>query len=140
MPRRLLDEKWANWRPWYEELEVMATVAALFRGEGDAEAHEAALAAWKESARTYHGQCVYFAQRSDGLIKIGWAWSGQVQRRVWSLGSYRNPQHLRSRLLVYWPGDREVEAHIQRMFAYARVEGEWFRPVPDLMALIEQPF
>jgi hypothetical protein len=77
---------------------------------------------------------VYFAQADcGGLIKIGFA--SDPVRRVKAL-----QQHCPCllRLLVVAPGGPRLEAELHRKFDRLRVRGEWFRPAPELLRLIEQ--
>lgn len=69
---------------------------------------------------------VYFAER-DGLIKIGK--SSQPNARVLTL---------KARLLATIPGDGRTEVALHLAFAHLCVKGEWFRPAPELLALIER--
>lgn len=76
---------------------------------------------------------VYFAQESGlGAIKIGT--SRQLPKRLAELSRIL-PYEIR--LLVAIDGGREAEWTIHNRFASARIRGEWFRPVPELLAYIE---
>ncbi len=74
---------------------------------------------------------VYFAQRSDGLIKIGVA--RDVFARMSNLQRSGGPLCL----LGSMPGSYAVELAVHRLFAADRVEGEWFRPTERLFHFIE---
>lgn len=76
---------------------------------------------------------VYFVRESGtGAIKIGT--SKQLSKRLTEL----------SRILPYAidllatiDGGREAEWTLHNRFRHARIRGEWFRPVPELLAHIE---
>jgi hypothetical protein len=74
----------------------------------------------------YH---VYFARdRASGDIKIGTSKnvrkvSSEIKRSI--------------DLLATMDGNCEVESIMHCRFAHARIRGEWFRPVPELLAYIE---
>lgn len=85
-------------------------------------------AAWGKSAPSL----VYFIRRaSDGVIKIGV--SRDVTKRLGGLQT-STPDELS--LVGTIPGDERVEAEWHARFAAAHIRGEWFRPVPDLLAAI----
>ena len=74
---------------------------------------------------------VYFCERSDGCIKIGF--TTRLERRQLELESA-------DRDLVWIgevPGQLADEAWLHRKWAHARVEGEWFKPDPELLAAYE---
>lgn len=75
---------------------------------------------------------IYFIQAGeDGPVKIGFAKTVVgVHRR---LAGFQTSHHETLRLLGYLEGSREDEATLHRVFADARVRGEWFSPVPDLL-------
>lgn len=70
---------------------------------------------------------VYFC-RFDSRIKIGF--STQIDIRM----SVLQPDEL----LTFAPGSRADESRLHRRFEYARVRGEWFEPVPELIEYIER--
>lgn len=77
---------------------------------------------------------VYFVQEgSAGLIKIGC--SKNLKKRFDEIAR-ELPYDLK--LLAFVDGWREVEVVFHLRFAHARVRGEWFRPVPELLAYIEE--
>jgi Meiotically up-regulated gene 113 len=77
---------------------------------------------------------VYFVQvGEDGPIKIGHTFRPIEER----LRDLRNASPYRLRLLLMLPGQRDDEQALHQRFAAARLEGEWFRPVPELLAFIE---
>jgi len=77
---------------------------------------------------------VYFIQADNGgPIKIGYTEEDPV-RRAASLQT-GNPYRLTVLAWVWAPKSKEAELHKQ--FSAARLEGEWFSPVPELLALIE---
>lgn len=70
---------------------------------------------------------IYFAQRqSDSAIKIGF--SLNIMNRLQQL----KYEHGKLTLLGWYPGDRDLEKELHKDFFRARIEGEWFRPVPSL--------
>ncbi len=76
---------------------------------------------------------IYFTQDSVVLnIKIGHT-SGDPEGRRSALQTGNGSPLV---LLATMPGEREDEARLHRQFAPHRVGGEWFRPVPALLALI----
>lgn len=80
------------------------------------------------------GSHIYFAKPvgADGPIKIGCS---------------RSPQYRIAKFMAWSPvpleiiatiaGDFSQEARLHRRFRGDRLHGEWFRPSPDLIALIE---
>lgn len=77
---------------------------------------------------------IYFIQDS-GLnhIKIGFTDSNDPIGRMKSLQT-GSPAPLC--LVATMPGSREDELSLHRRFAKARVHGEWFKPVPDLLEFL----
>lgn len=82
------------------------------------------------SIRSIGASSVYFAQDPvSAEVKIGF--SRNVRSRLRALG--------RSvRLLATIDGNREVESAIHHRFRHARVHGEWFRPIPELLSYIDE--
>lgn len=77
---------------------------------------------------------VYFLQeRGAGAIKIGT--SANVEKRIRSLGRIM-PHELV--LLVTMPGGHRIEALAHGLFKRARIRGEWFLPVPELLEYIAE--
>lgn len=75
---------------------------------------------------------IYFIQHgSDGPIKIGCAVNICVRMDALQQG---NPIQLF--LIGYCEGSLLTEQILHRKFARYRVKGEWFSPVPELLALI----
>ena len=73
---------------------------------------------------------VYYLQRADELIKIGY--SSRFRERFATLQREHGPLAL----LVKHGGNRDAEQAMHRRFADDRVEGEWFLPSDDLWAHI----
>jgi len=73
---------------------------------------------------------VYFMQRADGMVKIGSSLDVPARQRV--LESAAGPLEV----LLALPGDRVLETELHERFAEARVHGEWFNPVSDLLEYI----
>lgn len=87
----------------------------------------------------YNGSryCVYFAQQGNsGPIKIGSAFNPVYRVKSLQTG---NPQRLYLRaVVVEKPAYRQVlERPLHELFEDYRIRGEWFRPVPELLQLIE---
>lgn len=76
---------------------------------------------------------VYFVQASTGHIKIGFSTKVHARGRV-----LQGAQPEKLVLLVSCPGSYAVERALHARFAKSRAEGEWFRPTPDLLNLIER--
>lgn len=75
---------------------------------------------------------VYFIQRgSEGPVKIGF--SKNPKGRLSSLQT-GIPERLH--LLGVLPGGKEEEQRLHRYFAAYCIQGEWFKPAPDLLAYI----
>jgi hypothetical protein len=75
---------------------------------------------------------VYFVQESGtGAIKIGVA--KDVKARMASLGT--GTPHVLTVLGVI-DGDVVLEETLHEQFRHARIRGEWFRPVPELLEYI----
>jgi hypothetical protein len=76
---------------------------------------------------------VYFIQAEiGGLIKIGWASDPDLR-----LERMQPHSPLVLRLLFCYPGNGRQERELHTKFAAARKHGEWFEPVPALLAHIE---
>jgi hypothetical protein len=77
---------------------------------------------------------VYFVQEDGtGAIKIGT--SKQLKKRVDELAR-QLPSKVK--LLAMMDGCRETECVVHRRFHHVRIRGEWFRPVPELLAYIDR--
>lgn len=76
---------------------------------------------------------VYFAEKSDGLIKIGFAQDVEARMRQISgmAGSDLS-------ILVTTNGGSIEEASLHRRFASAKRHGEWFEPTPELLNFIAE--
>jgi hypothetical protein len=75
---------------------------------------------------------VYFARRdTDDAIKIGF--SRDVRRRMRSI---RALLKVRVVALAYMPGTMMDEREFHRRFAVHRLDGEWFSPAPEILALV----
>jgi len=81
------------------------------------------------------GTEVYFIQESGmGAIKIGITGRKAHSRLLNMVSS--TPHSLT--LLAAIDGDRKLESSLHSRFASACIRGEWFRPVPELLAYIEE--
>jgi hypothetical protein len=77
---------------------------------------------------------VYFVQQgTDGPIKIGYS-KDPVKRFV----SLQTGSAVKHRYLGNAPGSREKERELHARFHGAHLRGEWYRPVPELTAYIEE--
>lgn len=77
---------------------------------------------------------VYFMQRQDGIIKVGYS-TACLAGRLQTLEA----EYGQMRLLGLVEGDRWLEGKIKRWFRHLCVEGtEWFRPAPELLAFIQR--
>lgn len=78
---------------------------------------------------------VYFIQSEDNkAIKIGYT-AGRPEERLRSL---QTGQPHKLNLLCTMPGDRQYEKSLHRRFHKYRLGGEWFKPHPDVLALISE--
>src|SRR5262245_32694325 len=76
---------------------------------------------------------IYFARvGQDGPIKIGFT-AGSVAERVADL-QCGCPWPLT--IMHEMPGDLFVEAHLHDLLDAHRMEGEWFKPSTDVLALV----
>jgi len=79
---------------------------------------------------------IYFAQADViGLIKIGYHGGTDAADRLRELQTGCPSKLI---LLGTIPGGPETETDLHRRFAFAHAHGEWFRPVPELLAFIGQ--
>ncbi len=79
---------------------------------------------------------IYFVQvGARGSIKIGFTANPKAARRISSLQT-ANPSRLRLLFCLY--GCKKQEAALHERFDYARVRGEWFHPVPELLDHIDR--
>lgn len=75
---------------------------------------------------------VYFIRRvSDGAIKIGHSVRPLARLQTFQIASAE-----RLELVATLDGGQRVEHELHRRFASARIIGEWFAPVPELLALV----
>jgi hypothetical protein len=90
----------------------------------------------KQDTRHYFNPTavVYFA-RADGAEEIKIGTSTQLARRIRAL---EVSSRSKITVLATVVGSYKVEAWIQDRFRRARVRGEWFRPVPELLEYIAE--
>lgn len=88
------------------------------------------LIAYGERKRKRHA-AVYFLQKEDGLIKVGFAVN--VASRMKHISAMAGCELT---LLATTTGGSKKEAELHTMFAEDRVYGEWFQPSDRLMAYI----
>lgn len=68
----------------------------------------------------------------DGPIKIGTA------QKPWErIATLQTASPYRLRGLAAWPGSVAEEAALHKHFAEDRLEGEWFKPSPELLAVVD---
>ena len=68
----------------------------------------------------------------DGPVKIG------IASRPWErIATLQTANPVRLRGLAAWRGSAAEEAALHKLFAEDRLEGEWFKPSADLIALVE---
>lgn len=90
----------------------------------------ARVAKWRDKKRTEQTEpCVYFVQRSDGAIKIGF--TDTLAIRLHALRA----DHGSLDVLATIPGGRDVEGQMRHRFREHRQgkRGEWFDPAPELL-------
>lgn len=82
---------------------------------------------------------VYFMRR-EGLIKIGVTTDVVKRAKAISKGSSMATGMTIGpvEVLATTPGDGAFESRLHRQFAASRVDGEWFRPTPRLLRLIDR--
>lgn len=80
------------------------------------------------------GEFIYFFQidTPDKFIKIGFATNVAIR-----LSNVRVSSPYPIEVLAVIPGSEIFEAEIHQKFAAQRVQGEWFRPTPEILAFIE---
>ena len=76
---------------------------------------------------------VYFLQSSTGHIKIGFSSQGPT-----SANGHPDQQPRGAHAARVMPGSFAAESALHRRFAQSRASGEWFRPTPELLGLIER--
>lgn len=76
---------------------------------------------------------VYFAEKSDGLIKIGFA--HDVDERMKQISAMAGSD---LSILVTTNGGSIEEASLHRRFASAKRHSEWFEPTPELLNFIAE--
>jgi hypothetical protein len=78
---------------------------------------------------------VYFVQSADGVgpIKIGFA--QDVDRR---LAAIQTGSPVPLRVIAFFAARRTDGTALHQMFREHRLHGEWFIPVPELVAIVDQ--
>jgi len=85
-----------------------------------------------DDERAATDECVYWIQEgTDGPIKIGRTCNVRKRRKELQTGNAR-----RLNVLATVPGDRHTERTLHLTFAHLRLDGEWFKPEPDLLQYI----
>lgn len=116
---------------WTEQLRFCGDCWGLVERWGDR--HHARRLAEQSAERAREleaSSVVYFLQRSDGLIKIGF--SARFRTRLSTLSK----EHGDLEVLTTEPGGRGRESELHARFHQARVVGEWFRPTRSLRSYI----
>lgn len=84
--------------------------------------------------------CVYFIQSDAGLVKIGK--TSNIKKRMSSLqGS--SPVELKLLHTIPCESDEEaflLEAALHVRFMASRQRGEWFRPAPEMIQLMQDDY
>lgn len=80
---------------------------------------------------------IYFLQQSEGScrIKIGYTGDETPLNRLAGLQT-GNPYPLR--VICTFPGTQTTEGELHDRFAFARRQGEWFDPVPEILLFMLQ--
>jgi hypothetical protein len=114
------------------EDQVRAARALLFEEWVEANQQRLLTEAQERDALDRPDGKVYFARNSaTEAVKIGT--SESFRNRVRALGGSDEVV-----VLAVAPGSYRVEAWMHRRFDHARISGEWFYPVPELMQYIER--
>ena len=87
---------------------------------------------WGIMPVTIEGYVYFISSEKNREIKIGFT-ARPVEKRLKSLQT-AHPYKLK--LLTIVPGTTEDEKSLHERFANIRLEGEWFKPHPDLLAFI----
>ena len=123
-------------REWCRKFRIVADAphSAWPRGDGPSSRWPIRIPKDQLRLRNIGESSVYFVQEnSSGAIKIGVA--KNVNKRVQNMAV--STPHLLAVLAVI-DGDQVVEQTLHHRFARARIRGEWFRPVPELLAYIAE--
>lgn len=118
------------WVGWATQEEVVAAVRGCCPDASD-EAERERLNENK-ARNTFVTTSVYFAKGVDGLIKVGF--SKKPAARVSDLRTAAPGL----RLIRAVPGSPHLERAIHQTFAHLRVQREWFKSSPALLAYIEE--
>lgn len=78
------------------------------------------------------GSFVYFIQRADGLVKIGFSCSPSLR-----LSQLKTQHGCDMTLLATTQGARLREKELHETFTHDRIVGEWFEPSDQLMKFIK---
>lgn len=81
------------------------------------------------SRRCPNDTWLYFIQAGSGPVKIGVA-RNPIER----IATLQTAHYERLRILGCMWSSRSYEGHLHRRFAAHRVSGEWFAPVPEIIA------
>jgi hypothetical protein len=120
--------------PFVQLCPLHATKAAKFqRYHEDKRETELAVARYQAMVRQAREATVYYVQRSDGLVKIGYT-GRLLQYRLSALRREHGPLEV----LATHKGGRDAERAQHAHFHHLRVVGEWFRPEPELLAHVQR--
>lgn len=78
-----------------------------------------------------NNQDTYFVADSQGAIKIGRSYS--IRERM---GQFQRDRDGEITLLAIIPGG-DIERELHHRFAHLRIDGEWYRPEPEILEFIE---
>lgn len=80
---------------------------------------------------------VYLIRAGEGPVKIGWV--AERESAPQRLAAMQTGNHERLSLLAVFPeAEGLTEWSLHRRFAEHRLRGEWFEPVPEILALAEE--
>lgn len=77
---------------------------------------------------------VYFLQAADGPVKVGWCSSRDGIARRLRAAQLGHPARLQVVAAIL--GDRTLEHQLHHRWRNHRLEGEWFRPNPDMLGYL----
>jgi uncharacterized protein YozE (UPF0346 family) len=114
----------------YDDLEEFAEKDEI--SERDIDDLIKSLKLWGVMPVTIEGYVYFISSKKNLEIKIGFT-AGQVEKRLKSLQT-AHPYKLQ--LITKIPGTPEYEKSLHERFSKFRLEGEWFKSDPDLLAFI----
>jgi excisionase family DNA binding protein len=101
---------------------------------GDLRFRPSKIEAWRDECDGDISSCVYFIQGGpERLIKIGYTRSPEQRFKL-----YKTESPVPLMLLAAWPGTIQDEGALHKRFSAYRHHNEWFYPVPELIAFINE--